>query len=220
MEGKLVHEDAVTFLDSISCLQVAHELPYGYPQNVTAYGEARVVGLSTPSRPQHREGASRLVVQVWRIARGHQHIQMRFDVTRLGIGLVEIVSDLRVVSVDATRHRRKVGLRGRSCGLHASPRESLDLPFQSTRGNKYGGCSTFKSIKLSLTPRSHFRLLFWQFMHTGMASSHLRWRFLQVKHPVLTRFGLAIAGEAIDAPGSADSLSLRLSVPSLVGSAS
>lgn len=56
-------------------------------------------------------------------------------------------------------------------------------------------------MKLSLTPRSHLRLLFWQFMQMGDASSHFRCRFLHVKHPVLTRFGLDALGEAAAAAG-------------------
>lgn len=84
------------------------------------------------------------------------------------------------------------------------------LPFQSTGGSKTGGCSTLRSIKLSRTPRSHFRLLFWQFRQVGKASSHLRCRFLHVKHPVRTRFGLVAVGEATGGPRSLFSLSRRL----------
>lgn len=84
------------------------------------------------------------------------------------------------------------------------------LPFQSTGGSKTGGCSTLRSIKLSRTPRSHLRLLFWQFRQVGKASSHLRCRFRHVRHPVRTRFGLATDGDADGGTSSLLSLSLRL----------
>lgn len=87
---------------------------------------------------------------------------------------------------------------------------NCNLPFQSTGGSKTGGCSTLRSIKLSRTPRSHFRLLFWQFRHVGKASSHLRCRLRHVKHPVRTRLGLATVGDADGGTGSLLSLSLRL----------
>jgi len=45
-------------------------------------------------------------------------------------------------------------------------------------------------MKLSLTPLLHTLDDFWQFMQTGSASSHLRCRSRQVKHPVRTRLGL------------------------------
>lgn len=49
-------------------------------------------------------------------------------------------------------------------------------------------------------------------MHTGMASSHLRCRFLQVRQPVRTRLGLATAGDVADGPGFKDSLPRRFPV--------
>lgn len=93
-----------------------------------------------------------------------------------------------------------------------STRPHLVSPFQSTGGSKTGGCSTLRSIKLSLIPRSHLRLLFWQFKQVGKASSHFRCRFLHVRHPVRTRFGLATVGDTSDGTVSLGSLSRPLAV--------
>lgn len=55
-------------------------------------------------------------------------------------------------------------------------------------------------MKLSLTPLLHTLDDFWQFMQTGNASSHLRCRSRQVRHPVRTRLGLlAMAAGSISA---------------------
>jgi hypothetical protein len=67
-----------------------------------------------------------------------------------------------------------------------------------------------RSIKFRRTPRSHFRLLFWQFRQVGKASSHLRCRFRHVRHPVRTRFGLATVGDTDGGTSSLLSLPLRL----------
>jgi hypothetical protein len=53
-------------------------------------------------------------------------------------------------------------------------------------------------MKLSRTPRLQSRLLLRQFLQSGRASSHFKWRSRQVKHPVRTRLGLegVVAGAA------------------------
>jgi len=66
----------------------------------------------------------------------------------------------------------------------------MHSPDHSTVGGMYGGSFTWTSIKFSRTPRLHSRLLFLQFMQSGAASSHFKWRSRHVKHPVLTRFDL------------------------------
>lgn len=64
------------------------------------------------------------------------------------------------------------------------------LPYSVTM---LGGRSHQVSMKFSLMPLLHSRLLLRQFWQLGHASSHLRWRSLQVRHPVRTRFGLLLS---------------------------
>ena len=48
------------------------------------------------------------------------------------------------------------------------------------------------SRKLSFSPRLHFRLLFLQFMQSGVDSSHFKCRSLHVKQPVRTLRDLSL----------------------------
>lgn len=63
-------------------------------------------------------------------------------------------------------------------------------------------------MKFNRTPLLHTRLDFRQFWQFGRPSSHFKWRSLQVKHPVRTRFGLlaAAVAEVASAASAAPSL--------------
>jgi hypothetical protein len=59
-------------------------------------------------------------------------------------------------------------------------------------GNSTGGALTVMSTKFSLIPFLHSRFDFMQLWQTGLCSSHLRCRFLQVKQPVRTLLALLV----------------------------
>jgi hypothetical protein len=80
------------------------------------------------------------------------------------------------------------------------------LPFQSAVGGIIGGFLTVVSIKFRRTPLLQTRLDFRQFWQFGRPSSHFKWRSLQVKQPVRTRFGLLAAAAAPSAASGAPSV--------------
>lgn len=67
--------------------------------------------------------------------------------------------------------------------------------FHSCEVTMCGGVCTVVSMKLSRKPRLQMRFDLRQFWQFGRPSSHLRWRSLQVRHPVRTRFGLFAAAD-------------------------
>jgi hypothetical protein len=81
--------------------------------------------------------------------------------------------------------------------LHVSRREPgagvNGIPFQSLVRGMMGGSSVRVSMKFKRTPYTQIRLALEQFWQMGNPSSHFKWRCLQVRHPVLTRFGLLAA---------------------------
>lgn len=81
------------------------------------------------------------------------------------------------------------------------------IPFQSAVGGIIGGFLTVVSIKFRRTPLLQTRLDFRQFWQFGRPSSHFKWRSLQVKQPVRTRFGL-LADAAASAASAAPSVAI------------
>ncbi len=82
------------------------------------------------------------------------------------------------------------------------------IPFQSAVGGIIGGFLTVVSIKFRRTPLLQTRLDFRQFWQFGRPSSHFKWRSLQVKQPVRTRFGLLAAAAATSAASAAPSVAI------------
>ena len=64
--------------------------------------------------------------------------------------------------------------------------------------------------KFRRMPRLHTLLDLRQFWQWGRASSHLRWRSLQVKQPVRTRLGLLACGGSTGGAAWAESASLMV----------